>query len=870
MKRLILFIGLACLLPLPTIADETSFERDVRPILKAHCFHCHGEQGHKEGGLDLRLVRLMKTGGDSGAAIQPKQAEKSLLYHRVVEGEMPPSEDQQLGEHEKAIIRNWINEGANTLRPEPESIGLEPLLTEEDRSHWAFQPVKRPPIPNVKESKLVSNPIDSIVLAKLEENGFSFSPRAAPEKLIRRLYIDLLGFPPPPEAVDLSARQLHPTAWNELVDETLASPHYGERWARHWLDVAGYADSEGYNDADAERPHAWRYRDYVIRSLNSDKPFHQFVQEQLAGDEMITSPQNDLSAVDAELLAATGFLRMAPDGTGGQVDDPKAARNHSIAESLKIVSSSLLGMTVGCAECHDHRYDPISQFDYYRFRAIFEPAYDWKQWQKPRQRLVSLYTEDDRSKAAAIEREARKLDANRIAKQNEFINATFEEQLKNLPTDIHALARETHKTQAKSRTKEQKALFKKHPNLNVTSSSLYLYNRKAADDLKKIAEVAARLRKTKPEEGFVRALTERPGRLPPTHVFARGDFEQPEQQVSPAGLAIISESAGLNPIDENSTDLPTSGRRTALARRLTDYRHPLTARVIVNRIWQHHFGHGLVRTPNDFGVLGQKPTHPELLDWLAVELMDHGWSIKHIHRLILTSSVWCQSVRTDTNLIAFDPDNRLWGGAELRRIDAEVIRDSILSMTGHLSSQLYGPPVPVMADRVGRFVIGKENLNAGRPGPIIDLKGEEFRRSVYIQIRRSRPLSLMEAFDQPAMTPNCDRRRPSTNATQSLMMLNSDALLDHGRNFASSIEQFAPNQPEQQVRLAWQQAYSRRIIPSEEVAALQLVEELKDTFAKSSNYQTSDGKPPKRSAQQEALSVMCQMLLASNEFLYLD
>lgn len=870
MNRLVLFFVFAGLSPQLACADKLNYERDVRPILKAHCFHCHGEQGHKEGGLDLRLVRFMTTGGDSGSAIDPKHTEQSLLLKRILNDEMPPGEGKTLSEKEKSTIQAWIKQGAKTLRPEPQSIGQEPLLTDEERSHWSFQTVKRPPVPKVKQSILASNPIDSFVLAKLEHEGFSFSEPANREKLIRRLYIDLLGFPPSPEEVEAFQNQTNPTAWENLVDQSLASPHYGERWARHWLDVAGYADSEGYNDIDAERPHAWRYRDYAICSFNNDKPFDQFVREQLAGDEMVTSPMNNLSSKDVELLTATGFLRMAPDGTGGPVDDQNTARNNNIAESLKIVSSSLMGLTVGCAECHDHRYDPISQFDYYRFRAIFEPAYDWKQWRNPRQRLVSLYTDEDRAKAAEIETEAKKIDAKRIEKQKDFINQTFEEQLKKLPPEIHELARTTHQKEVRSRTAEQKALFKKYPSLNVTSGSLYLYNRKAADELKKMAADAAKLRKTKPKEGFVRTLTERSGRLPETHLFSRGDHEQPKQKVSPAGLAIISETSGLDRIGENSEDIPTSGRRTALAKRMTDRRHPLTARVIVNRIWQHHFGHGLVRSPNDFGFLGLKPTHPELLDWLAAELMDHNWSIKHIHCLILKSTVWRQSIRTDTRLIRFDPDNRLLGGAELRRIDAEVIRDSILSVTGQLNLSPYGPPVPVMADRVGRFVIGKENLNAGRPGPKIDLKGKEYRRSIYIQIRRSRPLSLMETFDQPAMTPNCDRRRPSTNASQSLMMLNSDALLDHGRNFAERLEFLAPNRPEDQIRQAWLLAYSRHIRPSELVTALQLNNELMESFAKLPQYQSSSKKKPKRTAQQEALSVMCQMLLASNEFLYVD
>ncbi|MCA9057418.1 MAG: DUF1549 domain-containing protein, partial [Planctomycetaceae bacterium] len=390
-----------------------------------------------------------------------------------------------------------------------------------------------------------------------------------------------------------------------------------ERWAQHWLDVAGYADSEGYNDVDAERADAWRYRDYVIRALNTDKPFDRFITEQLAGDELVQTPLNNLSEEDAELLVATGFLRMAPDGTGGSVPDPMLARNDTIADTVKIVSSALMGVTVGCAQCHDHRYDPISQQDYYQFRAVFDPAFDWQQWRTPAQRRVSLYTDDLRAKAAEIEKQAKDVEAIRNQKQSEFIAATLEKEVAKLPEEIRESARAAQQTEEKKRTADQTALLKKYPSLNVTAGSLYLYDKKAADELKELADKATSIRATKPKEEFVRAVTEVQGRIPDSHLFARGDHEQPKQKVIPAGLTVVSLNTDTPSIPENDPDRPTSGRRLALARRLTHSNHPLTARVIVNRVWMHHFGRGLVTTPGDFGVLGQRPTHPELLDWLA-------------------------------------------------------------------------------------------------------------------------------------------------------------------------------------------------------------------------------------------------------------
>ncbi len=868
-----LFTAVTVGLPSAHAVDGDSaprFETHVRSIMKTHCWQCHGEEEQPEGELDLRLVRWMLKGGESGAAIVGGKPDESLLYQRLRDGEMPPDSSKLLSAREIEIVRDWIVGGAATVRPEPESINAGAFITAEERSHWSYRPIVRPVVPQVADSDSVVNPIDAFLLARLEARGFTFSPRAVPHTLIRRLYLDLHGLPPTPEAVALFAEKYDADAWLQLVNQLLTSTQYGERWARHWLDVAGYADSEGYNDVDAVRPDAWRYRDYVIRSFNADKPFDQFIREQLAGDEMVTSPQNNLSAADAELLAATGFLRMAPDGTGGAVPDVNVARNDTIADTIRIVSSSLMGMTVGCAQCHDHRYDPISQADYYRFRAIFEPAFDWEKWRKPSQRRISLYTDDNRTEAARVEVQAKKIDAERSKKQSEFIAATFEKQLTKLPVEIHEQARAAHKADAKKRTAEQNALFKKHPSLNVTAGSLYLYDKKAADQLKTMADEATKIRATKPAEEFVRALTEVAGRVPVTKLFFRGDHDQQKQELMPAGLTVISETAELNEIPVDAAKFATTGRRTALALRLTSVRYPLTARVFVNRVWLHHFGRGLVTTPADFGALGQKPSHPELLDWLAAEFIDSGWSLKHLHRLILTSNAWQQQLRNSDDQDLADPDNELYGGARLLRLDAEALRDSMLALSGRLNQKAFGPAVPVMADRVGRFVIGQENLNAGRPGAKIDLKGEEFRRSIYIQVRRSRPLSVLETFDRPAMVPNCDMRRPSTGSTQSLLMMNSDLLLEYSRFLAAHLADEAGDDVTHQIQLSWRLVYSRLPEHSELDAAAAFLAEQTAVFSEQSAYMPNEKKPPARTASQEAMALMCQMLLSSNEFLYVD
>lgn len=855
-------------------AAPPKFETDVRAILKTHCFQCHGEEPEVQGNLDLRLVRFMHRGGDSGAAVVPGKPEESILYQRLRDGEMPPDESKQISRNELQVIRDWILAGAKTLRPEPESLGAEAHITEEERTHWSLQPIQRPTIPDVINSNLVANPVDAFLLKELRKHDLEFSPTAPPQKLFRRLSLDLIGLPPKRDSLNRFVQTLasdgsDEKAWSDTVDTMLELPQYGERWARHWLDVAGYADSEGYTDADSERPDAWRYRDYVINAFNMDMPFDQFITEQLAGDEMITSPLDNLSAIDAKRLAATGFLRMAPDGTGGAVADKLQARHDTMADTIRIVASSFLGLTVGCAQCHDHRYDPISQADYYRLRAIFQPAFDPEQWRVPSKRRVSLYTDQDRERAAEIEVEAKKVDAQRAAEQKQFIAATFEKQLKELPESVHELARAAHATEAGKRTPEQKQLLKKHPNLNVTSSSLYLYDRKAADELKKLAAKASEIRATKPKEEFIRAITEKPGRVPATHLLFRGDPGQPRQELKPGGLSVVSLTSKLPEIPVDNGELPTSGRRLAFAKRLTDPQHPLTARVIVNRVWRQHFGRGLVETPGDFGIQGMRPSHPELLDWLSAELIESGWSLKHLHRLILKSRAWRQAVSTDATRQQVDPDNTLFGSARLRRLDAEVVRDCILDISGRLNTRASGPPVPVMADRVGRFVIGKENLNAGRPGSVIDLKGAQYRRSVYIQMRRSRPLAVLEAFDQPPMSPNCDKRNSSTASTQSLLMMNSELLLTYSRHFAERLSQLDQD-PSARIDAAWQTVYCRYPTESERTATRKFIDEQQSVFEQQAAYRSSDGKPPARSAELEALAVMCQMLMGSNEFLYVD
>jgi mono/diheme cytochrome c family protein len=853
--------------PLATAQDRAAgntltYEQDVRPLLKTYCFQCHGEGDKLRGGLDLRLRLLLVRGGKSGPALRPGDRDGSLLYQRVSAGEMPPGK-KKLSPDQIAVIGRWIAAGAPTAHAEPNEVsGFH--ITREEQAFWCFQAVHRPAIPAVQHPERVHTPIDAFLLARLESKGLSFSPEADRRTLIRRLSFDLLGLPPAPEQIDAFVADTTPDAYERLVDRLLASPRYGERWGRHWLDVAGYADSEGYSPDDPVRPHAYKYRDYVIRSLNDDKPFDQFIQEQLAGDELVRQPYQNLAPGDVERLVATGFLRMAPDGTSSPGVDQPLARNQVLAETLKIVSTSLMGLTVGCAQCHNHRYDPIPQSDYYRLRAIFEPAYDPTNWRPPPARRVSLATDADRQQAQKIEVEAAQIDQERLKKQQVYIDRTFEAELKKLPESVRPSVRAAHDAPPPKRTAEQQRILKEHPSVNVTAGSLYLYDARAAADLKQYVEHAAAVRATKPVEDFVRALTELPGRVPVTHLFSRGDHTQAREALTPGGLTVLEATDPLH-IPERDPSLATTGRRLALARWLTDGRHPLTARVLVNRVWMHHFGRGLVGTPGDFGMLGERPTHPELLDWLADDFVAGGWHLKRLHRLLVTSMAYRQSSRRGPALDRVDPEGRLYSRMSLRRLEAEEVRDGILAVSGHLNIKMYGTPVPVMEDEVGQFVVGIENKNGeNRPGPVIPLHGEEFRRSVYVQVRRSRPLALLETFDAPIMEPNCPARNSSTVAPQALLFLNNEFVVSEAQAFAERVCREVGPEPRAQVVRAWRLAFGSEPADAEVKQALTFLTEQAGHFRQKAAPNT------KLDPARQALACLCQALLSANRFLYVD
>jgi hypothetical protein len=917
LSPLAVLCALVVALPTPALAAtpltaETSltFESSVRPILKVHCFQCHGEEDDVQGGLDVRLVRLLTKGGEGGTAIVAGDHKRSLLYERMAAGEMPPGE-KKVSPKELAVIARWIDAGARTAKPEPQQVAD---FTDEERNFWSFQPIRRPAVPkiSVQSTSQQRTPIDAFLLAELQRHNLNFSPEADRRTLIRRLYFDLIGLPPTPDEVTAFVADQSPTAYEKLVDRLLASPHYGERWGRHWLDVAGYADSEGYTPLDPVRQYAYKYRDYVIRAFNADKPWTEFIVEQLAGDELVKQPYAERTPAELEKLIATGFLRMGPDGTADSTVDQPLARNDVVAETIKIASTSLLGLSVGCAQCHNHRYDPISQVDYYRLRAIFEPAYDVKKWRAPQARLVSLMTAADRDRAAKIDAEITAINKERADELKKIVAEYFEIQVAKAPENIRQALREAHATPALKRTPEQKKLFVDYPAADVNPGSVLLFDVKRIRAFDKIYDDRIAEKKAqRPTEDFVHALTEtppaKPGDLPQTFLFFRGDHNAPRQALKPAELSVLAESHAVA-IPEKDASLTSSGRRLAYARHLVDGKHPLTARVLVNRFWMHHFGRGIVASPADFGFGGERPSHPELLDWLASEFMAGGWRLKPLHRTMLLSTAYRQSSRHRAALDAVDPDNRLLGRMNVRRLEAEIIRDAMLTVSGSLSRKAFGPAVPVTPDEIGQVIIGLDNRDsAGRPKNSRASIGEEaYRRSLYIQVRRTLPLGMLETFDAPTMTPNCEVRAVSTVAPQSLLMMNNEFVTSQAELFSKRLSAAEPSELLKQISLGWQSAFGTtatdtqlkeavEFVKSQTAqfstpAAIKLAQELATAAGtKATNAAIQAAADKKESAptaemkakimaeagrvarpEERALASFCQALLSANGFLYVD
>jgi mono/diheme cytochrome c family protein len=836
-------------------------ERDVLAIFQMRCVVCHGKR-KQEGGLDLRTRASRAKGGKSGPAFIPGKPEESLIVKRVAAGEMPPpkllfsNSVRPASEAELEVLKQWIAAGGPPDQATPPDAG-QGLVTEQDRQFWSFQPPRRPVVPQVPGTR-PANPIDAFLLEKLAAKKLGFSPEADRATLLRRLSIAMLGLPPTPAEMAAFLNDRRPGAWERQVERVLASPHYGERWGRYWLDAVGYSDSEGKVDSDDIRPHAWRYRDYVIRSLNSDKPYDRFLAEQLAGDEMVTYQNGQpVTPETLEKLVATGFWRMAADGTYSPAQSFLPERMNVLADQIEVFGSAVLGLSINCARCHNHKYDPLPQRDYYRLSAILQTAYDPYDWVIPTQRHLDVAVEAEKQQVAAhnapVEAEIKKLEGELKAREAVFRAQLLEERIAALPEGVRADVRALLTVEAPQRTAVQKYLADKFSaTLTVKTEDLTArfpeYKAEAAATQKKLAPFKEKLW----EKPQVRALYEMGGEPSGTYLLRRGDALSPAEPVEPGVPTVLS--TGLKPYRTPAAGA-SGGRRLALAEWMTQPNHPLTARVIVNRIWMHQFGHGLVSNPANFGRAGTKPSHSELLDWLATELVAKGWSLKSIQRLILTSQAWRQSSQVSAAAAERDPANLLLSRMPLQRLDADALHDSILAVTGQLDATLGGRPAPIEV----------------RPDGEVVPKGYEgqWRRAVYVLQRRRSPVTMLEVFDTPPMSPNCVERPKSTVPTQALTLMNGADTLGHARYLAGRLMDEPGTTPARQVEAAYARVLARAATAAEIAAGVAAISGFADRW-RAELAARHDAAPQTATAAWMALGDFVHVLLNSAEFSYVD
>jgi len=864
--------------------EAQDLSRQAYAVLKKNCAGCHGAA--KTSGLDLRTGEGVMAGGEHGPVIAPSDANASKLFQLITHEQkptMPPG--KKLAEADIETLRRWIEAGASfdgfekiaaaasTGNQKTELAKLEerPITTEE-RRYWAFQPPKGVTPPRVSQPSWNKNPIDAFLFSAMKAKGLKPSPRADRRTLIRRAYLDLLGLPPNPEEVAAFEKDTAPDAWERLVDRLLASPHYGERWARHWLDLARFADSGGF-EFDVDRLDAWRYRDYVVKSFNDDKPYDQFVKEQLAGDEHAPDSQDSQGSQDK--MIATGFLRLGPEGGGGG----ERGRQDSLDDIITTSTLTFMGMTVGCARCHDHKFDPIPQKDYYRIQAVF---YSTRPVSYP---LVGAdVVAAHRAETQRVENLQRPLKKAKDELEAPYLKALVEEAVSRLPEYMQAAWR----TPAEQRTPGQRLnvqQIKKTLEDDTLSQKLTekdIVARMGADDLRKHQELVKQIKaldrqKPKPYP-TARAIGEDSATPRPSYFLHRGSIDTKGSLMTPGALSVASETEYQYPAPP--ANVKSSWRRRGFAEWLVSPGNPLTSRVMVNRLWQHHFGEGIVRTPSNFGKMGDPPSHPELLDWLAVEFMSgragdretgrqgdretrgqgdketrggannpqsairnpqsKGWSVKRMHRLMMTSQAYQMASDDIAANVAIDPENRLFWRMPRVRLEAEIIRDAILAVTGNLDRMLGGPAIyPYIDPKL--FQSSTKRTWPGKP----DDDPSTWRRSLYVYSKRSIRYPLFETFDQPNLINSCERRNRSTIAPQALLLMNNNFVITEAKFFAERLRREAGDDARAQVDRAFRLALGRS----------------PDEFERAKAVAFIRGNP-------DGLAEFCQAIFNLNEFVY--
>jgi len=823
----------------PTAEASKVFAESVRAVLENRCLKCHS-RAKKKGDLDLTSRETLLKGGKTGPSVVLGKSTESLLFRMIHHDEEPymPQKEKKLPDEAIAQIGQWIDGGAPYDRP---LVLPAAIKAEEGKSFWSFQALKRVDPPAVKDAAWPANAIDRFILSALEEKQVTPTASASKRTLIRRLYFDLLGLPPTPEQTEAFEQDNSPDAYARLVDALLADPRFGERQARHWLDVARYADSDGY-EADSDRPNAYPYRDFVIRAFNQDLPFDTFVKWSLAGDEY--APDNPDALAATGFCAAGALVVYTKDKEGTPMEIEKA-RYDELDDILATTGSAMLGLTFGCARCHDHKYDPIPTRDYYRMLATFTTTRRGDTFLASRAEIDAYKRHDaeHQKKLGEAQRKLKEwLDPLKIALQP----AIAAEKIASLTVSdadkaLIALASD-------EKNKPQQELLKKHA--KALQASDEDYRKRMPEDQRgawdeKLAEIKA-IEAAKPEappQGL--ALTDKAATPAKSFLLERGDPERKAGEIEAGFLGVLCSAEMPKPA--RPADASTTWQRRAMAEWLTDAQNgagELLARVIVNRLWQHHFGEGLVRTPNDFGFQGERPTHPELLDWLASELIAGGWKLKPIHILILNSAAYRQDSAFDAAKSKIDPENRLLWHRRPLRLEAEVMRDAILFVSGKLNPQMFGPslkpavPPEAMSGRNKDDKIKRPNED----GPA------SWRRSVYLFTKRSLPTPLLETFDAPGSISSCGRRNASTVATQALILLN-DAFVRKQAGFLAEKIAVEPGDLSAKVKRVYAIALNRAPSADELSAALAFLAK-----------QPAD----------KALTNFCQVLISLNEFVYVD
>lgn len=848
-------IGLLCAVA-SAQADESHdrhFRDAVWPLLVQRCVSCHGPE-EQEGALRLDSREALLQGGEKGAAIVAGKASESLLMqavrHATEELAMPPKE--KLSDREVAALETWIDHGApwpadeapmaaessgerigNALEDERNPIVR--IFRGERLDLWSLKPVVRPTVPDSVTSDWIKNDIDRFILSRLEAERLAPSDEVDRRALIRRVTYDLTGLPPSAEEVEAFVADPRSDAYERLVERLLASPRYGEHQARWWLDVVRYSDSNGF-DWDEYRPRAWLFRDYVVRSFNADRPFDRFVTEQLAGDELLDGAPKDEAERDA--LLATAYLRIGPqDNSASLFNEESRAHHEWMSDLTETTASAFLGLTMSCCRCHDHKFDPLSQADHFRLRAFFEPlkyADDLPTNLAEEQEAIRAHNESLERKVEVLENELtvlRETFTERASVPKRELLSAEERGLLEKPAD--SLSDE----ESKRREEAAKKIEPSDEERNAVRT-----DQEKQDEERLSGEIDSLL-KQKRSFDFALLATDQRDAPRATHLLYQGDHKSPREEVAPGFVSILDP----NPATIAAPAGETQGRRLTLAKWITAPSNPLTARVLVNRVWQQHFGQGLVATPNDFGLAGARPTHPELLDWLASEFVENRWSIKRLHYALVTSATYRQSSAVSPELKERDPENDLLARQTMRRLTAEQLRDSLLVASGLLNGKTEGKPVwpelpsEVLQANPAFLDDNAEKTKGWYPSP----EEEQNCRSLFLIQKRTVRIPFLETFDLPENATSCACRNVSTAAPQAFSLLNSPLAVKAAKAFAVRVEREAGEEVDDRVRTAFRLALQREPSADELTISIAFM-------------------------QQHDVTAFCRAMLNLNEFAYVE